>query len=454
MAAVSLLVCLVAIGCGSYVSTAVRIRKEAASGNIPSALALLEEQAGDDPDVLNLVERGLLLFYAGRYEECNTLFQLADAKIEDLYTKSISREALAFLTNDATLPYTGYPHEQVLINVYLALSYMTLGDLESALVACRRVGLRLTQMADLRENTSGYTDDAFAEWLTGILYAEDGDGNSALVAARRAERAYDEYGELWGLPKPTQLVTDHILWGRRFGFLQEADELAESHPDAALRAEPRSREDGELLLVYESGTAPLLDEVRISFPILKSDTSDDLDHLADTMYTRGPRGEYVPAHGVKIDYWLDVALPVMVATTSTHRRARLLVDGEATETELVEDISALAKLTFDEEAGRRTIRTIARALAKYFAVKEVKKRDEFLGWVANITGSATERADTRSWTLLPDRIHMARLRLPAGTYRAVVEVLDDHGEVAQTATFAQVQVLPGELTVIHHRSYQ
>jgi hypothetical protein len=49
---------------------------------------------------------------------------------------------------------------------------------------------------------------------------------------------------------------------------------------------------------------------------------------------------------------------------------------------------------------------------------------------------------------------MARLRLPVGTHRVVVECLDSSGGVAETAVFEEVQVLPRSTTVIQHRSYR
>ena len=76
------------------------------------------------------------------------------------------------------------------------------------------------------------------------------------------------------------------------------------------------------------------------------------------------------------------------------------------------------------------------------------------GLVANIFASASEKADTRSWTTLPDKMHMARMRLPAGVHHVVVDVLDGQGTVRQTATFDQVLIKAGEATIIRHRSFR
>ena len=60
----------------------------------------------------------------------------------------------------------------------------------------------------------------------------------------------------------------------------------------------------------------------------------------------------------------------------------------------------------------------------------------------------------RSWTLLPDNIRMARLRVPAGTHQVSVELMSDAGLVGDTATFGEVVVLPGEATIIRLRSFR
>ena len=56
--------------------------------------------------------------------------------------------------------------------------------------------------------------------------------------------------------------------------------------------------------------------------------------------------------------------------------------------------------------------------------------------------------------MLPNRIHLARLRLPAGAQDIVVEVLDESGRVAQRLEFDGVDVVAGSRTLLHHRSFR
>ena len=50
------------------------------------------------------------------------------------------------------------------------------------------------------------------------------------------------------------------------------------------------------------------------------------------------------------------------------------------------------------------------------------------GLAGKIIGGSTEpRADTRTWTNLPQHLSFAALQLPTGTYTAVIEFLDAKG---------------------------
>lgn len=454
--ALALLATLALAGCSTYATGAREVRLKVATGDLPTALDMLEKRGGSDPDVLNLLERGLLLHETAQYDSSNVLLQRAEQKIEDLYTKSVSQGIAAFLTNDGNLPYSGYPHEQVLLHVYGALNYMAMDRLDDALVECRRVANRLQVLEGVRAEKKGYTDDAFVQWLSGMLYAEDADGNAALVSARRAQSAYADYQTAWGVAAPPLLFADHVRWANRFGFADEAKAVAESLGVKADDVIPLAKDEGEVLLVYQSGFVDHLEEQQISFPILKTDSkvhSYD-DGWATTVVGRGHRGALLIGDDVELDYWLVVAMPYLVPTPHELVDARLRVGERSVDAELAEDVSAIARLTFEEGQGKRLIKTILRAIAKYALTKQADKKGEVAGFLANVLAGATERADTRSWTLLPDRIHVARMRLPAGVHTVDVDLLDIAGQVRETATFERVEVRPSELTVVTHRTYR
>lgn len=462
-ASVCVLTLVALAGCGTYASESARIKTELVQGSAERALNVVGEV--DDENVLGLLQRGLLLFYSGQNLEAAQTFDRAYQRIDYLYGTNYAQEALSFLTNDAQRDYTGYPAEQILLHTYASLAYLAEGDLDKALVEARRASTRLTVLDDVRVEKKGYGDDAFAQWISAMLYAEDGDANACLVASRRAMSAFREYETLWGQPVPANFVRDYTVWARRFNFPEEAQQLEEEFGDIARLARAPLRDEGEVVLVYESGWVDHLEEARLDWPILEGDDDiDDEDERARRIYARGSRHHYVGSDDVSVKYWLSVAMPTLVHTEPEWDTARVRALDLVAGTEPVQPVSEIFTLTFEEGGTSRLLRTIARGIAKYSlvqAVREGKKKsdgsrekNEVAGFLANLFTSATERADTRSWTTLPDAIHIARLALPAGTHTVTVEVLDRSGRVAQTATYDAVKVVAGSRTLLHHRSYR
>ncbi len=72
-------------------------------------------------ELLRIMHRGLLLHYAGRYEESNELLQRADAIIDDRYTKSVSLALLSVVTNDRALAWMPRDTERLMVNYYGAM---------------------------------------------------------------------------------------------------------------------------------------------------------------------------------------------------------------------------------------------------------------------------------------------------------------------------------------------
>jgi hypothetical protein len=267
--------------------------------------------------------------------------------------------------------------------------------------------------------------------------------------------AYENYERTFSTPMPQEFLLDYTRWARRFGFNEEANTMLQARPELADELEPLARNEGRIILIYESGFVDHLEENAVFFPILESDKDRDDGEMVTVLTRRGRREVWVKKERqVKVAYWLRVAMPIMVATPPQLTHARLMADGRSQKTELAEDVSAIAQLTFEEGAGKRLLKTMLRALAKWRMTKAAKDKGQVAGFLANLTSVATERADTRSWSMLPDRIHIAQLRVPAGEHRVVVECLDNSGRVGRTATFETVRVDPGESTILRFRTYR
>lgn len=180
-------------GCGTVSKRYVLVEESLRAGDTTRA-DLIIEQAEQEYDsnsrVQYQLDRGMTLHVSGRYEESNAILEQAELRVEELYTRRLRTEAKALLVNDTKLPYAGAPYEQVMINVLKAINYALLEDWDESLVEARRIDHRLNVLSDSVEDTEAYRDDAFARYLTGVLYEAAGDLNNAFIAYRKA---YDLY---------------------------------------------------------------------------------------------------------------------------------------------------------------------------------------------------------------------------------------------------------------------
>ena len=102
-------------------------------------------------------------------------------------------------------------------------------------------------------------------------------------------------------------------------------------------------------------------------------------------------------------------------------------------TRTISDISAMAveqyNAVYPEVLARAIVRRVVKKGTIYAlkTVADVNETASVLMDVAGVAWEATEKADTRCWSLLPDKIQVLRLELPEGTHRLELQSLDDRG---------------------------
>ncbi len=451
-------------GCATYSDKQGALRPLLANAEYDAALAQLETIGGKDR-LLQELERGLLLHYAGRWAESNDAFQAAELTADDLYTRSVSEGALSLFTNDTAISYRARPFELAMVPYYRALNYAYLGDRTGAVVEGRKASQLLARYVDAtaggvdaaqRDAYAATKTDAFLLHVSGMLYEWDGETNDAFIAYRNAAVAYTQNAARLGLEIPPTLATDLERAGARLGFTGELAQLRQDCPavwavaDTA-RAAARPAGHGEVVLFVETGFVPARQQVRIDLPIFESDRRDDVDDLAVVVSGRHQHA-YTRHDDVKIAYWLSVAVPDLPVPPLAPPEVMVTTDGAAVRGTLNANLAALARVTFDAEFGKILLKTVARGLTKYFGTMEAEKAGEGWGVVANLFASATETADTRGWLTLPRSVALVRLSLPAGehTLRAMV---DDGSGQAWEVTIPGVVVRDGGWTFLSQRLF-
>jgi hypothetical protein len=156
-----------------------------------------------------------------------------------------------------------------------------------------------------------------------------------------------------------------------------------------------------------------------------------------------------------------VAYPVYEQPSYSVVSSRVETDSATADTQLMEDVSAIAEQTLKEKNAAIRARAIARAaikyaLAQYTAAKVEKSAGSGLGLLArivtNVTAAATETADTRGWTTVPAQIRMAILALPPGKHDVKISFSGRNGEPEGSYTFKDVDVVRGRRTYLHYRT--
>lgn len=410
------------------------LERQLAYHDYAAADAIVSKHAGEYGErdvVLYDLDRGITLHLAGRYAESNAFLARAEARIEALYTKSITTGIGAMFTNDTLLPYEGEDFEKVQINLIAALNYVYLGDLDEALVEARKVDLKLTAYGAHYATRPVYKEDAFARYLSGILYETRGELNDAFIAYRKALDAYDVYRQSYGTALPPTLPADLLRVTEALGLREEYTAYRQRFPNVQYDSLQALQARGELIYLSYHGLAPLKQSTVVALPV--------------------PGSNQRPVHIVQL------AFPAFVPRPSSVAYVQLAVTGAGarytTQTHLVQDITAIAGKDLQDRLGRISAKTIARAAAKYAAARGLEEgvrrgtgnnaAGAVVGLLANVAGVATEQADTRSWRTLPGAFHLARLSLPPGTYMVSATYYASYGGVLEERPLSEVTLKAG-----------
>jgi len=454
---------MLASGCATYVSSNLELRTMLEEQDWQDAIARIEAREGGRDRLLELLQRGHVLHYAGRFDESNHVFQQAEDLAASLYTRSISQQAASLIINDLTIDYRGQPFELAMVPFYRAFNYLSLGEPEAAQVEARKASLALADAveATLREirrpedrtTAEKLQDNGLLHWFAGMLFESDGAVNDAFIAYRNAATAYLAGETLTGVAPPSALGRDLERAGLAAGFSAEVETLRGEMPSLFPAGEAAEPGGGEVVFILESGWIAPRDQVMLNLPILSIDNGyASNEQWAWEVVDRATPGWRAPAH-VEIDYWLTVAVPTMgPAVAGPVTAVRLSAATRSVSSQPADDLSRRAAATLKAERGQILFKTILRALVKYATSRAAGNQNETAGAIINLLGVLTERADTRCWLTLPDRLAVARLHLPAGVHELRVDYLDGSGRTVHSES-ETVEVVDGGWIFLNRRSF-
>jgi len=459
-------------GCGPSVNRYVLI-EESLRANDPKRADEIVEGAekdyGSKSRVLYGMDRGMTLQLAGDYQKSNSMLEQAEDEVDRLYTRRIRTETAAFLTNDNELPYEGDPYEQVLINVIKAINYAELGQWQDALVEARRIDHRLNVLSDSTSNKNAYRNDAFARYLTGILYESTGDLNNAFIAYRTAYETFEATHGWSYVSVPAQLRTDLLRATDAMHLSQELMEYQQLFPGTTWESSEAAQRLAQVVVISYNGRAPRKEDQFLDLPI-------SLDALQLVLLNRGLSQSSRQNNRVadSVLYGLNgrvvrVALPRLVPQPTQIKSDLVTLYSDtgaqlSARTEVVHSVTAIAEKTLSERLPGIAAKALARAAVKYGLAEGATRGAQHAAgrdagpWVGLLVGLLahglavySEEADKRSWQTLPDEIHLARLWIQPGRYQAHIGGTSQHkglGGVETTRTFT---LGPGETIFLIQR---
>ncbi len=437
----ALLIVALLIGCGGYKFQEVEIALE--TGKPEDAHTYLQKHAPKNSDIPFLFELGLVAHYADHFPESSAAFDQAGDIAEDRYTKSVSKEVTSLVTSDKLRPYAGTGYERLFSHYYRALNYVYRGQLEGALVECRRATALIDYFKS--DDTYDFFGAGFLAYFSGMVFEAAGEWNDAYISYRQAAVYYQNTAAKTGVEMPDNIGSSLVRLTHKLGFTDEFERYRQQYGTPP----PRLENTGELILFYETGYVPPKSEAALTFPILKTDNVEDETFVPRLMQREGRLYK-----DIELEYLLRVAIPTIGSLRPRFAGIEVTAAQSQKRGTLVADIESTAIETFHAERPIILLRTLARAIGKYVLYRKANKENKALGLLVNLAGVVTEQADTRSWKTLPNQIFVVRMSLPAGNHTLNLSFLDANRRGSQRESVPNINITANRITFLNYRTYE
>ena len=421
------------------------LRDQLAAGRFESAWEAVNDKHLAPADaLLRHMYKGVVGLHAGEWETGARAMDRAWEIAYQRWTKRLGNAALSMVTSDAVLPYDPGPAELMFIPYYGGLTWLARDERQSAAVEARRLSTLLA--SDVGPQPA---DDfrGVMRYVAGVMYEMAGERNDADVSFRNAAL---------------------LLGGAIPGDTLPADSL-----------------HGDVVVVIEDGFVGHPQPAAMTFWFTDTELShlsgDDEHARVSTVGTLRHRRHESRQWGVgyrAVTFsWPEFGEPRRVSGPLGVRAAGTDSAAVGVAALISADVTGAVRADFDREQPGRLARAIARAAVREAALRAAgrsfeaavdgdkkrgdKKDDDgkndgqgkaigkvLLGIGLLATGATSavlDQPDLRAWQLLPDRVSVARLRLPLGDH--AIEVTRD----GEAVTLGTVSVRPGSVTLLTHR---
>jgi hypothetical protein len=388
-----------------YATQVTPVRQAISANNVNQAQLLLPNNGLSHSNyLLNQLETARLkelsnqnasaqINYEAIYLQMQDIRQAAKIKVS-----SSLEQSNALLTNDSVIEYIPAPFEMSMLHSYKALNYVYQNDIESALVEVRRANKvqvdalnenkqeidsaikdaqkHYPTMSEITQDVKNGYQNAYTFYLSALLYQSN----------RQFDDAYIDYKKALEInPGNVYLQQDVMRLAKKQGFKQDFVEYEKRFGQLK-----QSEETGEVIVFIEQGLVPRKDEFILQLPIYTS--------KGDTRF-------------------YSLAVPIYKGSAFIPTISHATIADKSMPIEPLVRIEALAAKTLESQAPARMTRQVLRLIAKEKVRAELARSGGDVGNIlANIYNLASEQADTRSWSTLPNQISIARQNISPGEH--------------------------------------
>ncbi|MCF2860385.1 hypothetical protein L1286_23205 [Pseudoalteromonas sp. SMS1] len=495
--------------------------------------------------LLHYLELGMLNHLQGNYERSNRLLTEAQEIIEAQYTISVVESAVALVSGPTYTTYAGKVYHRPLINLYKALNYNALANragpnkqqyLDSAMVEMRQLD---TYLSNLKSETGGYKkdteqaptsdqlinkiyriiqpifapsdllvnidykDDAFAHYMSGMLFERSEELDSARIQYQRALSAFENgFAKQYNLDDKkitAQVYTDLIrVMTKAGGYHNEIRKLKKKFNHAPRGAQlpllnvvqnvgigPQRKEFNLLLKADNESKAlvmtPILwgtDKERKAqmrwFQMLFADTSifdmvqnyalGDIGDVAMGALTKriplGSLWDDAEDAGLiqALEYGSRISVTYLEPLQQQVKSSEVWVNGQkAAELDKIYSVSLLtlqdALRNANSEIQVALTREIIKAITAQKTINATGLDQSFAGFAkfaTSVVNAVTASADLRQWQSLPAQINYVQIPLTKGTYEITLKTHLTSGKVIEQSEAVDVS---DSITLWHTRTF-
>jgi hypothetical protein len=408
-------------GCATYADRLATVRNEFVTGDLERAELALEKKSFRgrfDRDVVKL-DRSIVQLAEGKPREAEQSLREVRDRFDHLEQHAIGEKALSMLTDAQREAYAGEDYEKVLVRVFLALSNL-MTDGQDAGAYALQVADKQQQIIDAGTTEDGTNPKASYQRVAVGAYL-----NGALREATHSN--YDD------VERSCAVVCS---WQPDFPYAaQDLERAQHGHHSAP--------GNGVLYVIALVGVGPRKEET-CELPSTVSLL------IADRILSAVGNETLPPTIA-------PIKVPQVVLTPHEVDSIGIAVNGRPLgRTATITDIGRMAVEQYDAVYPRVMAEAVVRRVVKkgvIYGAKEISGMEKYslpaLALdVAGVAWEFTESADTRCWGLLPDKIQVLRLELPAGQHQIGFQSLGRGGFVLGRPSTQTVTIENGRNTYV------